>query len=259
MHKYISSGTLFIFSVFLFFCSDHNKVHWSYDGEEGPDHWGTLSKDYSACKDGQFQSPVNIAENSEDISQDRGDLSPVFHYSPSAFSEIDNTHTIQANLFGKNSIEEDGKEYLLKQIHFHSPSENQLNGRTYPLEAHLVHKAEDGSLAVVAVFFNAKSDATANAELDKIWSHIPGEQEKDIAVPDTELDLSGILPEDKTMFRFDGSLTTPPCSEGVTWNVFRSVVLLPESQIIAFQKHYDHNARPLQDLHHRKIIRTAAR
>jgi len=261
-HSALFTAITIIFFA-ISYCSKH-KAHWSYDGGEGPAHWGDLDSKYLACKTGSIQSPVNITEDSveiEDLTKNHPDslASPVFHYKKLHFSEIDNGHTIQANVEEGDSLTLEGKNYVLKQVHFHSPSENHLNGRSYPLEGHLVHQADDGELAVVAVFYNASPGAEKNSELEKIWNHIPAEKEKEIPVENEFIDFTAFFPENKTMYRFDGSLTTPPCSEGVKWNVFASSVLLPESQIIAFQKHYDHNARPVQELNHRKIVKTASK
>ena len=253
--KLFSRLTLIVLAGFLIIsgCKKHDKEHWSYEGDGGPAHWGELKEEFATCKTGGMQSPVNIPSNSE--SSEDG---PVISYSTKPFSVIDNGHTVQANLEEGNTITLEGKKYSMKQIHFHSPSENQLNGKSFPLEGHIVHKAEDGSLAVVGIFFDSAADAKENPVLNKIWAHVPAEKEKDHKVEGEMLDLTMIFPEERSMFRFDGSLTTPPCSEGVKWNVFEGVTKIPAQQIEAFKKHYSNNARPVQDLHGRKILRVAA-
>ena len=233
-------------------CKKHEKSHWSYEGDEGPSHWGELKEEFATCKTGSMQSPVDIAGTAETSEE-----GPKVSYVPKSFSVIDNGHTIQANIEEGNFITLEGKKYSLKQIHFHSPSENQLRGKAFPLEGHLVHKAEDGSLSVIAIFFDTMADVKENPVLNNIWGNVPSEKEKDVKVEGEMLDLVKLFPEEGSMFRFEGSLTTPPCSEGVKWNVFESAVKIPESQIDSFKKHYNHNARPVQDLHERKLLRVS--
>jgi len=216
-----------------------HEHHWSYDGETGPSHWGDLKEEFSACKTGNVQSPIDVTNGG-----DQGGAAPVFHYSDSKVHVIDNGHSIQSNFDAGSSIELDGKTYKLVQVHFHSPSENHLNGETFAMEGHLVHKADDGSLAVVAIFFK-EGGADARPAVAKIWSAIPAEQEK-VNDSAATINANELFPSERTMVRFDGSLTTPPCSEGVKWNVFTAPVELPAEQIATFKEHYSHNARPIQ-------------
>ncbi|MET0029289.1 MAG: carbonic anhydrase family protein, partial [Candidatus Thiodiazotropha sp.] len=141
------------------------KPHWGYTGEEGPQHWGSLSPDYEVCASGHNQSPINLTGMIE------GDLPELqISYSQDADEIVNNGHSIQVNAQPGNTITIDDHSYALKQFHFHSPSENTIDGESFPLEAHFVHADAEGNLAVIAVMYRS---GAANAELAKAWSQMP--------------------------------------------------------------------------------------
>lgn len=216
---------------------------WAYDGKAGPPVWGTLDPAWSACLKGKAQSPI-------DIEPKAGKASPiVFRYQPVAATLVDSGHTLQVNLAPGNTIEIAGRTYRLVQLHFHSPSEHTIAGEHYPLEVHLVHQDTDGNLAVVSVLYDA---GTESRPLARLWSKWP----RKLAVEDKlgkPFDPSELLPEARTVFRYTGSLTTPPCAEGVLWNVMRRMPTDSRADLEAFARHYPHNARELQPLNDRKI------
>ncbi len=219
-------------------------THWDYAGSAGPDEWGRMQPEYSKCATGTRQSPIDI----------RGgiavDLEPIrFDYRPSSFSVIDNGHTVQVNVEPGNSLTITGKRYELVQFHFHRPSEERINGRQYDMVAHLVHKDVDGKLAVVAVLLDRGS---AQAIVQSVWNNLPLEKGDEVRAG-TRIDLSQLLPEDRRYYTYMGSLTTPPCSEGVLWMVMKQPVPISVEQVSIFSRLYPMNARPIQQADGRLI------
>jgi len=228
------------------YAAEHEQ-HWSYSGATGPADWGKLEPQYRACSVGKTQSPIDIREDRVAASG----LSPIeFDYRPSPLKLIDNGHTIQVNVDRGSSITVNGRHYELVQFHFHKPSEEALNGAHFAMVAHLVHKDEQGKLAVVAVLLT-KGDS--NALLRTLWDHLPQTKNQEVAVPDVRIDASELLPRDRSYYTFEGSLTTPPCSEGVRWFVLRHPLSVSAGQIARFAQLYPMNARPLQPLNGREI------
>ncbi len=219
-------------------------THWDYDGAAGPDAWGKMRPEFAKCATGQRQSPIDI----------RGgiavDLEPIqFDYRPSAFSVIDNGHTVQVNVEAGNSITIMGTRYELVQFHFHRPSEERINGRQYDMVAHLVHKAADGRIAVVAVLLDR---GAAQSIVQAVWNNLPLEKGDELRAG-TRIDLAQLLPDDKRYYTYMGSLTTPPCSEGVLWMVMKQPVPVSVEQVAIFARLYPMNARPIQQADGRLI------
>lgn len=220
--------------------------HWEYDGEHGPSHWGALDPRFSACQTGSEQSPIDLRWSKPQVGRA---LQMDTH--AGNWKIIDNGHTIQVNFDPGNRLSIQGDEYELIQMHFHSRSEHTLSGKSFPLELHFVHKNTAGKLAVVGVMFKPGKSHPA---LERIWSKIPQEKGKEIAVTDLRLDPSELLPAALTHYHYAGSLTTPPCSEGVNWNVLNTPVEASQAQIEAFRRLYPKNNRPIQPLHGRKPV-----
>ena len=224
---------------------NHHAAHWGYEGDAGPSHWASLNEDYALCGLGQNQSPVNLTGFVE------ADLPALdLRYDAPGQEVVNNGHTVQVNTAAGGVLRVDGQEFALKQFHFHAPSENRLNGQSFPMEAHLVHVSEDGHLAVVAVFFN---EGQANPALDKVWPAMPEKTGKQPLAKG--VDVNTLLPVSRDYYRFNGSLTTPPCSEGVRWFVLKQPVEASPAQIEQFRKvmHHDNN-RPVQPLNARLIL-----
>jgi len=223
------------------------EVHWSYEGEGGPQAWGKLKPDFNACAIGKRQSPINI----EDGSTLQGPAEPVqFAYSPSNASVVNNGHTIQVDVQGDNSITVRGSNYRLLQFHFHTPSEEQINYKRFPMVAHLVHKNNEGQLAVVAVLLE---DGAANPVIDKVWTYMPLDSGDRVRMPQGLLNLTELLPTDQRYYQFMGSLTTPPCTEGVLWMVLKQPVNISKAQYKLFTQLYPNNARPVQPVNGRPV------
>ncbi len=213
-------------------------AHWGYGGEGGPADWGQLKPEFSTCANGSRQSPIDIRSGV------KVDLEPIqFDYRPSAFGVIDNGHTIQVNVGGGNAIEVQGRRYDLVQFHFHRPSEERINGRQFDMVAHLVHKDPEGRLAVVAVLLDR--GGAAQPLIQTVWNNLPLEKGSEVAVRG-DIDMGHLLPADRRYFTYMGSLTTPPCSEGVLWLVLQQPVAVAQDQIGVFSRLYPMNARPVQ-------------
>ncbi|MBK1716836.1 carbonic anhydrase [Thiocystis violacea] len=221
-------------------------AHWGYVGAEAPDHWGELDPSFSLCKNGKHQSPVDLTGFVD------SQLPPIgFHYRPGGRDEVNNGHTIQIDYEAGSTITLDGRDYELKQFHFHTPSENHISGKEFPMEAHLVHADQDGHLAVIAVMIEA---GTENGLLANPWSVIPEQADTGVHLP-IKVSAEELLPKDRDYYRFDGSLTTPPCSEGVAWLVMKHPVTASHEQINRFARVMGHpNNRPIQNLNARVIV-----
>lgn len=226
--------------------AEHHGAHWGYDGEVGPAHWGELAPEFAACRDGRNQSPVNIAATID------GPLPALdFSYSSQAESIFNNGHTVQLSFAGGSTLTVDGVAFTLKQIHFHTPSENQVDGVSYPLEAHLVHASSDGQLAVVAVFYE---QGDADPSLTKIWSQLPTTVSDPLPLSPT-VTAAELLPTSHDYYRYSGSLTTPPCSEGVRWLVMKEHKKITAPQVERFLAIVGHpNNRPVQPYNARQVV-----
>ena len=218
--------------------------HWSYDGHGGPAHWGAMKPEFAKCASGTRQSPIDIRDGI------KVQLEPVqFEYQPSGFRVIDNGHTVQVNVAAGNHIEVMGRRYELQQFHFHRPSEERIDGRQFDMVAHLVHKDPEGRLAVVAVLLERGSAQTI---VQTVWNNLPLEQGDEVPARGA-IDLEALLPAERSYFTYMGSLTTPPCSEGVLWMVMKQPVSVSPEQIAIFSRLYPMNARPIQSASGRLI------
>ncbi|WP_457745141.1 carbonic anhydrase [Sulfurimonas sp.] len=246
LKKIILSGLLLSSSLF----ASVHYAHWGYTGVDDPAHWGDLNPKYAECKLGGSQSPINITK---DITVTTQGLAPIdFHYTTSASEIINNGHSVQVNVKPGSYIKIDGKVFELKQFHFHTPSENHIDGKSFPLEAHFVHQAKDGSLAVVAVMFE---DGKENPVINKIWNKMPKKVGEKVKSSLSVAMINELLPKKKTYYRFDGSLTTPPCSEGVRWFVLKNYSTVSKKEVTEFLHKLHHpNNRPIQPIDARKVL-----
>ena len=225
----------------------HYPEHsWDYGETLGPSHWGDLKPEFATCKTGRRQSPIDIRN------PQKADLPPIrFDYQPSPLHIIDNGHTIMVNYQPGSFMSVGGKKYVLKQFHFHRPSEERINGQTFEMSVHLVHADQTGKLAVVAVLLQEGKD---NPLLDELWKDLPQEQEKENRLDNIEIDASRMLPASRGYYTFSGSLTTPPCSEDVVWFVLKNPTTASAKEIERFSQLYSNNARPIQPLHDRIVV-----
>ena len=223
-----------------------DDVHWGYAGAEGPENWGSLSPDFATCADGVEQSPIDIptgaAINAANIT---------FNYSASDVTILNNGHTVQVNYDAGSTMSVGGATYNLLQYHFHAASENTMGGGAAPMEMHLVHANDNGDLAVVGVMLTAGAE---NAAYASTLGNLPAEAGDPQAVSGATVDAAALLPSSQDYYRFAGSLTTPPCSEGVSWFVMKDAVALSAAQISAFTDLYSSNARPVQSMNARTFL-----
>jgi carbonic anhydrase len=239
-----------VLSVVAIACHSAEDPHWSYGGATGPAKWGSLEKGFSQCKLGQFQSPIDIS----DASARKGDLpSLLFAYKPSPLKIIDNGHTIQVNYSPGSFVTVEGKAYELVQFHFHRPSEEKIDGKAHDMVAHLVHQGPGGKLAVIAVLLDTGRE---NRLIKTLWDNLPKEKGKENVADAVKINAVDLLPANKGYYTFAGSLTTPPCSEQVTWFVLKTPVQVSADEIARFAKSYPMNARPVQPVNDRDIQAT---
>ena len=238
---------IFLTALLLSACNtSQSSSHWTYEGEEGPAHWGQLDPSYAVCGTGKNQSPVDVASPLE---QDLTNIS--FHYQPSKLNILNNGHTVQVNYDTGSYIELDHTRYDLRQFHYHAPSEHTINGKSFPAELHLVHQSAEGSLAVVGVLLN---EATENAAYQLYISNLPAEKTdvRDVGVAINAMEL---LPAVHTTFRYSGSLTTPPCTENVNWLLMTTPVGLSEEQLRLLDSLFEGgNNRPVQPINARALL-----
>src|SRR4249919_2261514 len=230
------------------FAAEHagdNASHWDYTGQRGPGHWASLDPKFSACA-GRNQSPIDLGHFIE------AELPPIrFAYKTGGHAFINNGHTVQVDYDVGSDISIDNIDFELKQFHFHAPSENLIDGKSFPIEAHFVHSDSQGNLAVVAVMF---VQGQSNPALEKLWTHMPvkPEDRQDLS---PEVPAADLLPASRDYYRYEGSLTTPPCSEGVRWLVLKQPVSASAAQIQQLMKVLGHpNNRPVQPIGARVVL-----
>lgn len=213
------------------------SFEWSYEGETGPEQWGKLNPEWAKCASGERQSPIDIRDGI------KVDLEPVmFDYQPSYFTIVNNGHTVQVKVSGGSSITLTGRKYELTDFHFHRPSEEKVNGSNFEMVAHLVHKNPEGKLLVIAVLIES---GMQHGLIQTLWANLPLEKNEPV-VPVSTIDLKQILPSHREYYTYMGSLTTPPCSEGVQWIVMKEPIQASPQQIEIFSRLYPMNARPVQ-------------
>lgn len=223
-----------------------DKTHWSYTGEHGPAHWAAVDPAYASCGSGRMQSPIDLAAAAH-----KAALTVEVDYKPTPLSVRNNGHTIQVDYEPGSFITLNGERFELLQFHFHVPSEHARDGQRFPMEVHFVHRHADGRLAVVGVFLKEGAD---NRLLERVWAVAPHSAADDPARGEGTVDGAALLPGERSLYRYMGSLTTPPCSEGVNWLVMRQPMLVGAEQVAAFKALVGENARPLQVLNNRLLI-----
>lgn len=226
--------------------SGAHNVHWTYEGKEGPENWGKLKPEFAACDTGRNQSPINIETT---VKASQKPLKGIQKYT--AKDIVNNGHTVQANFKEGNMLLLDDTSFKMKQVHFHAPSENTIHGKSFPLEAHFVHADAKGNLTVIGVMFK---EGKANPGLEKLWAQISNEVGDPIPLK-AKVSASEMIPESRDYYRFSGSLTTPPCSEGVRWILMKTPMTASKEQIETFEKAvHHHNNRPVQPLNGRLVV-----
>ena len=226
------------------------KTAWSYEGSKGPEHWGDLDPAYAGCKEGKEQSPIDIRDT-----QKAALPALRFEYESGPLQYlINNGKTVRVNYHdapGKGNLLIVGeRRYQLTQFHFHRPSEEYIHGKPYEMVAHLMHQADDGKIAGLVVLLKA---GKRNTTVQQIWEHMPMREGKEEEIPGVQVNPAGLLPGDFAYYRYRGSLTAPPCTEGVTWFVLKTPAEISTEQINAFSTLYPHDVRPPQPLNGRIV------
>ena len=222
-----------------------DSPHWAYGGEEGMDHWGMLSHGYMACETGSHQSPIDIRMPGEDRAPERLQ----FHYRQTDIQPMHNGHSIQVRVSPGNELHVNGRIYRLMQFHFHEPSEHHVEGKASPFEIHLVHRDQIGHIVVVSFLADL---GAGHPVLSDLWSSLPMHAGE--SAPSRQLDLSTLVPDSLHHFAYHGSLTTPPCTEGVQWIVMKDKILIAQAQIDKFVGLVGHNARAIQPINDRRVL-----
>ena len=222
-------------------------AHWAYEGHESPEHWGELDPSYAPCAAGADQTPIDIEETIE------ADLPPLaIDYQSMGQEVVNNGHTIQVNVAPGSTVTINGVPFELKQFHFHTPSENEVGAKHYALEGHLVHADKDGHLAVIGVLYQLGDE---NPSIAQVWAASPKEAGTSQALA-TPVDPKALLPKDRDYYAFSGSLTTPPCTEGVRWMVLKAPLTVSQEQVAFLEQAvHGHNNRPVQPVNARLILR----
>ena len=222
--------------------------HLNYEGKEGPDHWGELDDAFALCGAGTSQSPIDVISPGE---QNLANIA--FHYQPSEVHILNNGHTAQVNYDAGSYLELDGVRYEVLQFHYHAPCEHAVDGRLFPAEIHSVHKNADGQLAVVGIFMD---EGAENAAFGPFINNLSAEK-ADVKDAGVKINAADLLPSAQTTYRYKGSLTTPPCSEGVSWNLMTTPVELSSAQLSALKSLFEGgNNRPVQPLNDRPLLKT---
>lgn len=222
-----------------------HQAEWGYTGKNGPENWGKISKQYSLCKDGKNQSPINIS-GFEQTNLPKIDV----NYKQSPLNISNNGHTVQVNYNSGSNVKIGNKQYNLQQVHFHTPSEHAVEGKNSPMEVHFVHKDQQGKLGVIGVLVEQGKE---NKELQNIWNNIPKTPGQNVSFNNVKVNAEKLIPQNKQYFSYTGSLTTPPCSEQVSWYVIKQPIQASKQQIKAFKNFYQYNARPQQPLKGRQV------
>lgn len=221
--------------------------HWDYEGAGAPDKWGQLQADFRACDLGLQQSPIDLRD-ARPASMESIDLTFV----EMPLRVLNNGHTIQVNCTPGSGMRIGAERYELVQFHFHHPSEHLLDGTRFELECHFVHRSAGGALAVIGLLLRP---GAANPTLQAVWDVMPAAEGPEIAAA-ARINAGDLLPRDRSYFRYNGSLTTPPCSEGVLWTVLKTPVEAAPEQLRRFALLFPGNARPVQNLARRFLLET---
>lgn len=240
--NFIALATLTLSQAYA--ASGHG-AHWSYEGKEGPDNWGNISEEFKTCKLGKEQSPLDI--NTKLVKKSAANQVRL-NYKASSGELVNNGHTIQINLNDAGNATLGNVDYKILQFHFHTPSEEKIDGKSYPINAHLVHKSSDGKLGVIGIFFKEGSE---NAALKEIFNMLPKKEGK--LNLSKAFNPSDLLPKSSAHYAYSGSLTTPPCSESVSFFIMKNPIEMSSAQLTSFKKIFNMNARPVQPLNNRII------
>ena len=226
-------------------------LHWGYSGSEGPKYWGELSAEFSTCKNGKNQSPIDLRDAKAVGTQGLADLD--IRYRDVPLKIENNGHSIQVNYPLGSYIKVGGKRYELLQYHFHTPSEHMKEGFNYPMEMHIVHRDGDGNFAVIGVIFQ---EGEENEYLNTLLNVLPKKTAKQKIYSALSVNPAYFIPANTEFYKYSGSLTTPPCTEGVYWMVFKQPITASAEQIQQMNEVMGENARPVNPVNSRTILKS---
>ena len=233
---------------------DDHAAHWGYGSDDGPSFWAGLNADWAVCDSGAAQAPIDIRDAEDDSAEDAVAMDipeASIRIIPQVLDVLNNGHTIQVNVDARDTLTLGEKSFDLLQLHFHAPSEHTVDGHQYAMEMHLVHERAGAELAVVGVFIE---EGAYNAAFEPIWSNMPSVPGTETPIGHVQVKVADLLPSDIAGWSYNGSLTTPPCSEGVRWVVLKTPIGLDVAQIEQFEKIFTGNNRPTQPLHGRSVV-----
>jgi len=246
-HTLVIIFLILVLPSFVFSLGEPDS-RWDYTGKTGPEYWGNIASSYALCHSGKRQSPIDLKETNSQI---KGKLG--FHYHSEPLFILNNSITLEAVFHDDDEyLIYNKQKYRLLNVHIHSPSEHFLNGRQYPMEMHMVHQDKDKHYLVLAILVK---QGGKNPYLKAKFRHLPKEMHKPMEVKGSRIDPSVIIPKNKNFFSYLGSLTTPPCTEGVQWLAFETPITASKKQIELFRSRlFNNNARPIQKRNERTII-----
>jgi carbonic anhydrase len=222
------------------------EPHWEYSGEFGPAHWGSMSSEYMLCDRGHKQSPIDI------VSTRRESLPPLqFDYRSEPLRVVNDGHTVRVRFAAGSRLLIGGKPHRLQQFHFHIPGGDRVHGEEFPMAMHFLHKGADGRLVSLVVLFRLGAE---NRALGALMPNLPMRGVPERRLPDTLVDPAALVPASHGYYVYDGSLTAPPCTEGVRWIVMKQPLELSAAQLEQLGRLFANNARPVQPLHERIVI-----
>ncbi len=234
--------------------ASEDAPHWSYHGEHGPAHWHQLSEKFSACGKGSSQSPIDLDSTlpvtSSFISKEYKPAALRIAHHEHVIDILDNGHTIQVTYDEGSEFVTNDNRYELAQFHFHAPSEHTVDGKNFPMEMHLVHSNAKGELAVIGILI---AEGKHNHNFDTFFNNMPKKPGESKHLEHVNINIDDLLPSLLRYFHYSGSLTTPPCSEGVNWFVSQAPIELSAQQIAQFTAVINHNSRPVQALNGREV------
>ena len=224
-------------------------AHWGYEGATGPAHWGEMDAASKVCGTGSQQSPIDI---SHPLKAQLPAIKIAWH--DRCETIVNNGHTIELDVVPGSTLSLGDDNFTLLQFHFHHPSEHTIGGKNFPMEVHFVHGNAAGNLAVLGVLMTAGSN---NATFNKIVATMP-RRAGSPAKADKAINPHMLLPSGRDYYRYEGSLTTPPCSEVVHWLLLREPIQVAQTDIDAFAKLYPMNARPVQKMDRRFVLMSSS-
>ncbi len=238
--------SVFILSAFHVCAQEDNVNNNKYDEEYWLDYWEGLDSDCSVCENSGTQSPINISGSR------KGDLDYLeFSYMETPLKVINNGYTIKVEYKRESTVRIEREEFTLQEFHFHHPSEHKIKGNSYDMEMHLVHRNESRWFAVVSVFIR---EGKHNDTIETIWKNIFGGKDEEKKLIPTTINAEDLLPDIRSYYYYYGSLTKPPCSEGVSWYIFKSPIEMSKAQIKKFESVIGFNSRPVQPVNYRLVF-----